>query len=143
MQLPFALLPVLHFTNSRELMGDFKNGKIVRTVVWAVAILVLVVNVVLVLDFVLDEDNPTPHTWWFYTICFAIGVAYFGFIAYLMKNEFLSVYHWFQKHYRQRYQPFNDDKSDYSEEMYEGDDRFGRKSNSPYARFDASEHTEG
>ena len=25
-QLPFALLPILHFTNSRRIMGEFKNG---------------------------------------------------------------------------------------------------------------------
>ena len=25
-QLPFALLPILHFTNSKRVMGEFKNG---------------------------------------------------------------------------------------------------------------------
>ena len=37
-QLPFALLPVLRFTSSSELMGDHKNGGKTKAVCWALAL---------------------------------------------------------------------------------------------------------
>ena len=35
LQLPFALLPILHFTNSRRIMGDFANGRWAFKLMWA------------------------------------------------------------------------------------------------------------
>ena len=37
-QLPFALLPVLRFTSSSELMGDHKNGGKTKAVCWALVL---------------------------------------------------------------------------------------------------------
>jgi len=49
LQLPFALLPLLVFTNSEEIMGKrYKNGRILRKVGFFCAILVLCVNAYLV-----------------------------------------------------------------------------------------------
>jgi len=40
-QLPFALLPVLHFTSSTRLMGDFANKGWINVTCWALAALVI------------------------------------------------------------------------------------------------------
>ena len=51
--LPFALLPIIQFTNHRSIMGSFKTPKGVLVVVWLLAFLVLGINVFLVVQTVL------------------------------------------------------------------------------------------
>ncbi|VDI25722.1 Hypothetical predicted protein [Mytilus galloprovincialis] len=48
-QLPFALLPVLHFTSSETIMREFKNGRVMKITVWGLAILVMGINFYLVI----------------------------------------------------------------------------------------------
>jgi len=51
LQLPFALLPLLYFTNSSQVMGsEFVNGKKLRYAGWTSAVIVLVINFFLVAD---------------------------------------------------------------------------------------------
>ena len=44
-QLPFALLPVLHFTSSPKLMGKFANNLGLQCVTWGLALLLIIINV--------------------------------------------------------------------------------------------------
>eukprot|EP00947_MAST-08B_sp_MAST-8B-sp1_P001139 g1139.t1 len=76
-QLPFALLPVLHFTNSERVMGRFANRGCVKTLVCALAIRAITINAYLVASFVTDPANPTPTTWWFFMIVIILGLLYF------------------------------------------------------------------
>jgi len=48
MQLPFAVIPLIHFTNNRERMGEFANAVWVRLLAWGAAILILVLDLWLV-----------------------------------------------------------------------------------------------
>ncbi|WAR27821.1 NRAM2-like protein [Mya arenaria] len=77
-QLPFALLPVLHFTSSSRIMGDFKNGMIVTIIVWCLALLVMVINFYLVILFVGTGDD-----WWVYLITALVLAAYCCFVAFI------------------------------------------------------------
>jgi len=43
-QLPFAMLPLLHFTGMQKIMGPFANGKVASTLGWALAIVVIFIN---------------------------------------------------------------------------------------------------
>ncbi len=45
MQLPFAVIPLIHFTNSRERMGAFANRLWVQILAWAAAVLILALNI--------------------------------------------------------------------------------------------------
>jgi manganese transport protein len=45
MQLPFAVIPLIHFTSSRERMGAFANRLWLRVLAWATAALILVLNI--------------------------------------------------------------------------------------------------
>lgn len=56
-QLPFAMLPVLHFTASKKLLGGFRSGTCFMVISVLLAALVIAVNVVLVIQFV--GDFPT------------------------------------------------------------------------------------
>ena len=44
MQLPFAIIPLIHFTNDRERMGSFANAAWVRVLAWATAIIIVGLN---------------------------------------------------------------------------------------------------
>ncbi|HEV7508030.1 MAG TPA: divalent metal cation transporter [Thermoanaerobaculia bacterium] len=46
LQLPFAMSPLLHFTNSRRRMGPWKNGWLLMTAGWSSAILITAMEVV-------------------------------------------------------------------------------------------------
>lgn len=59
-QLPFAMLPLLHLTNQKRWMGDFANGGKLAYVAFAAAALVLVINVVLVVQFVVGHFDSPP-----------------------------------------------------------------------------------
>ena len=38
LQLPFALFPILHFTNEFRVMSTFKNGYFTKTIIWCLAL---------------------------------------------------------------------------------------------------------
>src|SRR5258708_23301256 len=42
MQLPFAIIPLIHFTNERARMGSFANSRWVRVLAWTTAGIVVV-----------------------------------------------------------------------------------------------------
>ena len=74
LQLPFAMLPLLYLTNSDDVMGAaFRNKGAMKHVAHAAAALVLVVNVVLVVQFVGDQF-ASPGA---YATAAALGLVYF------------------------------------------------------------------
>ncbi len=48
MQLPFAVIPLVHFTSDRKRMGSFANRRWVQALSWLVALIIVVLNVRLV-----------------------------------------------------------------------------------------------
>lgn len=77
-QLPFALLPILHFTSDEKIMGKFKNGRLLKIIVWLLAGLVMVINYYLVVLFVGSGD-----TWYVYLITAVVLFVYTAFVLYL------------------------------------------------------------
>lgn len=57
LQLPFALIPLLHFTSNKIRMKEFASGYLVRLVAWLSAVLIIVLNFKLVYDFLLSNYN--------------------------------------------------------------------------------------
>ena len=51
LQLPFAVIPLVQFTSSRKLMGNFAIGPLFATAAWAVSALIVTLNVKLLYDF--------------------------------------------------------------------------------------------
>ena len=56
LQLPFAVIPLIHFTSNRKLMGEFANPVWVRVSAWFCAAFILALNIWLIADQVRD--------WW-------------------------------------------------------------------------------
>jgi len=48
LQLPFAVVPLIRFTSSREKMGPFANRPWVKALAWAIASIIIALNVLLV-----------------------------------------------------------------------------------------------
>ena len=92
-QLPFAVLPVLHFTSDKEIMGEFANHGIVKFICWFLAALVIVINIYLVTTFVTAPDSPTPQTPLFFTFVIVVGIMYMSFIFYVIKSMLLKREH--------------------------------------------------
>ncbi|HVN07048.1 MAG TPA: Nramp family divalent metal transporter [Bryobacteraceae bacterium] len=66
MQLPFAVIPLIHFTSDRQRMGDFANKLWVQVLSWAAAILILALNIWLLADGVeqlLGSSAGRPIIW--------------------------------------------------------------------------------
>lgn len=49
MQLPFAIVPVIRFTNSQRRMHDFRNSKLVSTLAWMATVVVVGLNMLYVI----------------------------------------------------------------------------------------------
>jgi len=50
LQLPFAIIPLIHFTSDRKKMREFVNPRWVKLLAWIVAVIVVVLNLKLVYD---------------------------------------------------------------------------------------------
>ncbi len=82
-QLPFALIPVLHFTSSKTIMGDFRNHWTVQIVVWLMAFGIIGINVYQVYSFI----TGWPKEWYIYLPVGILGLGYFAFIGYLVLDR--------------------------------------------------------
>jgi len=90
-QLPFALLPLLYFTNSESVMGQFKNPPLVQLLGYVLGGVVIMTNFYLLVDFVIDPDSDTPNTVWFYCIAGVFGVLYVLFLYFVTRDDVARV----------------------------------------------------
>jgi len=74
MQLPFAVIPLIHFTSARERMGEFANPRWVRTLAWSAATLIVGLNVWLVIRTFGGWIDAAGH-WRWLVILFAAGIS--------------------------------------------------------------------
>lgn len=86
-QLPFALLPILHFTSYSKIMHSFRNGIVMKVAIWGLALGVMGINFYFVYDFVWRQ---LPHTWWIYLITGALLVPYLSLVGYLGFSAFVT-----------------------------------------------------
>ena len=64
MQLPFAVIPLIHFTNDKQRMGQFANHGWVRGLAWLCAILITGLNTWLFFQSVSDWAHNRPWVWY-------------------------------------------------------------------------------
>ena len=80
-QLPFALLPVLHLTSSRKYMGQFANGLLLKVICWSLSIIVVATNIYLV------GTSLTGVSIAVLVIVGVVAVAYFTFIFAIIRSD--------------------------------------------------------
>ncbi|KAF5747023.1 metal transporter Nramp2-like [Tripterygium wilfordii] len=83
MQIPFALIPLLTLVSKEQVMGVFQIGPFLKRLAWTVAVLVMVINGYLLLDFFISEVKGL-----FFGIVVCTGTAaYAAFIVYLISHS--------------------------------------------------------
>lgn len=90
-QIPFALIPLLTLVSKEEVMGTFRIRPIIEKIAWTVAILVMVINGYLLLDFFVLEVNGLLFAF----LVFAGTAGYIAFILYLILHGGGPVANWF------------------------------------------------
>ncbi len=89
LQLPFAVIPLIHFTNDRKRMDVFANGAILRFGSWVCAAIILVLNVWLVWTQVSDlASSSAAHRSLILGISILSGM---GFTALLVVDYMLAM----------------------------------------------------
>ena len=81
MQLPFAVIPLIHFTSNRERMGAFANRAWLQVVAWATAVVILTLNVWLMATAVRDWLDAAGR--WRSWMEFGLGIALTGLVVLL------------------------------------------------------------
>jgi manganese transport protein len=77
LQLPFAVIPLIHFTSDRERMGEFANRAWVRILAWTTAIIIVGLNLrlaAMTLTEWLSAAGPWKTVVWLVTVPFATGL---------------------------------------------------------------------
>jgi manganese transport protein len=76
MQLPFAVIPLIQFTNSRERMGNFANRLWVQILAWSAAALILILDVWLVVLSIGEWlKDAGPRRVWLELLLFPVAIA--------------------------------------------------------------------
>jgi manganese transport protein len=63
LQLPFAVIPLIHFVSHRGQMGEFAIGRVVKGLAWIIAGIIVALNVKLVVDVVGGWLDGTTALW--------------------------------------------------------------------------------
>jgi manganese transport protein len=88
LQLPFAIVPLVHFTSDRLKMGSFVNKAWVKMLAWTTSIIIIALNVKLVHDQLRDwiaGGTPTAVS----ILSVGIAAAVFLFLVYIIVLPFI------------------------------------------------------
>jgi natural resistance-associated macrophage protein len=77
LQIPFALIPLLHFTSSYNIMQHFRNGLVMKIIITCFGICVIGINFYFVIIFVSDVT-----AWWALTLIIMAIIAYSCLVLY-------------------------------------------------------------
>ncbi len=83
LQLPFAIIPLIHFTSDKKKMGTFANNIFVKIAVWIVAGVIVALNLKLVYDELTIWGSASPWLWAILCPIALLLVGALGFITFL------------------------------------------------------------
>jgi manganese transport protein len=63
LQLPFAIIPLIHFTSDKKKMGTFANNIFIKITVWIVAAIIITLNLKLVYDSLMGWGSASLWLW--------------------------------------------------------------------------------
>ncbi len=92
LQLGFAVIPLIHFTNSPELMGEFKNKPWVKILAWTSAIIIVGLNIRLVIDEVVRFRNSEVGSNQIFSFIIFFVLTYVGALL-----VYITFHPWFKK----------------------------------------------
>jgi len=80
MMLPFALLPILQFTNDKKIMGWFRSPKSITIVIWGLAFLVFGINIYLIFATVISFQLHSAYI----ALVVVLYLAYSSVVLYFL-----------------------------------------------------------
>ncbi len=83
LQLPFAIIPLIHFTSDKKKMGTFANNIFVKIAVWIIAAIIVSLNMKLVFDELMAWGSESPWLWFILGPLVTLLVGALGFITFL------------------------------------------------------------
>jgi manganese transport protein len=94
LQLPFAVIPLIHFTSDRRRMGEFANPWWVKILAWVTAIVIVGLNVYLVVATLSGWiANLGGSAVWIELLIIPVAVALGGLLLYLIFGPMLREWH--------------------------------------------------
>jgi manganese transport protein len=81
LQLPFAVIPLIHFTSDKNKMGNFKNALWVKIIAWCAAAIIVVLNLKLVFDFIFEWSSGEI---WILVLIVPFIATVLGMLAYII-----------------------------------------------------------
>ena len=90
MQLPFAVIPLIHFTSDRARMGDFANRTWVKLLAWTSAIIIVGLNLRLATTTITEWLNEAGDgRIWILLFVIPVVITIFGLLVYVIFQPFL------------------------------------------------------
>ncbi len=91
LQLPFAIIPLIHAVADRRRMGQFAISRRVQAVAWVVALVILGLNVVLVADQIGQWAAAAgAHAWLVWASLFPLAAAFAALLGYVALHPWLK-----------------------------------------------------
>ena len=91
MQLPFAVIPLIQFTNSRDRMGTFANRAWVKALAWSAAVIILSLDIWLVSLTIRDWlSNAGPRRGWLELLLAVVLVALSFLLGWIVFQPFIA-----------------------------------------------------
>jgi len=88
LQLPFAIVPLIHFTSDKKKMGIFSNSLVVKILAWVVAIIIVALNFKLVLDSIVGWTDGRS---WLFFILVPLMLMISAVLAYITLAPFFKL----------------------------------------------------
>ncbi|MDP1727512.1 MAG: Nramp family divalent metal transporter [Bacteroidota bacterium] len=82
LQLGFAIIPLIHFTNNKEIMGKFANSNLIKTLAWIAAFIIVGLNVKLVFEEVITFFESDYADNYFIKGLIFIGIPFTAFLLF-------------------------------------------------------------
>ncbi|MBS1537350.1 MAG: Nramp family divalent metal transporter [Bacteroidetes bacterium] len=83
LQLSFAIIPLIRFTNSRERMGDFANKLWVKIISWIITTIILSLNIWLVIESFREWIASTDSPFIVYLFVFSLAITLLVLLGYV------------------------------------------------------------
>ena len=91
LQLPFAVIPLIHFTSDKQTMGEFANKTWLQLIAWLVASIIVVLNVKLVTEQISNWIVQSTEPVLVYTIVIPFASAIGGLLLYVTLKPFVHL----------------------------------------------------
>jgi len=91
LQLPFAIIPLVHFVSDRKEMGELAIGRPTKALAWITAAVVVVLNAKLVSDWLMEWTRAAgEQAFWVLLVAVPLSLAVAGLLLYVTVRPWLG-----------------------------------------------------